>query len=181
MFFSSASGTIGFSQSNYTAMEGGESVLICIVLLSQTGPLTGSALIGFSTSLEGFRASGEVDFAGVRFGDPLLCQNLTIPEDDIAEPDQVALLSAFIEGPPSISYEPGGDQATITIIDNDGMLKSELLLAKFNYKLHKCNVVEHIVNISYESILYTISIQKPASSPGPVTAFQRCMLFSMQQ
>ena len=133
-------------------MEGGESVLICIVLLSQTGPLTGSALIGFSTSLEGFRASGEVNFAGAMVGDPLLCQNLTIQEDDIPEPDQVALLSAFIEGPPSISYAPGGDQATITIIDNDGMLKSEVLLAEFNYKIHKCNIIEHIVNSSHVSI-----------------------------
>ena len=118
-------GTIGFSQSNYTAVEGGETIPICIVLLSQSGPLTGSALIGFSTirgPLEGLRASGEVDFAGAMVGDPLLCQNLTIQEDDIPEPDQVALLSAFIEGPQSISYAPGGDQATITIIDNDGML-----------------------------------------------------------
>jgi hypothetical protein len=121
-------GTIGFSQSNYTAVEGGETVLVCIVLLSQTGPLTGSALIGFSPfqgPLEGFRASGEVNFEGAMVGDPLLCQNLTIQDDDIPEPDQVALLSAFIEGPPSISYALGGDQATITVIDNDGRLVFE--------------------------------------------------------
>ena len=114
-------GTIGFSQSNYTAMEGGEPVLVCIVLLSQTGPLTGSAFIGFSTSFAGFRASGEVNFEGVVVGDPLLCQNLTIQDDTIPEPDQVSLLSAFIEGPLTISFAPGGDQATITVIDNDGM------------------------------------------------------------
>jgi hypothetical protein len=118
-------GTIGFSQSNYTAVEGGEAVLVCIVLLSQTGPLTGSALIGFSTvqdMFEGFRASGEVNFEGAMVGDPLLCQNLTIQDDNIPEPDQVSILSAFIEGPPTISYAPGGDQATITVIDNDGKL-----------------------------------------------------------
>ena len=130
---------IGFSQSNYTAVEGGEPVLVCIVLLSQTGPLTGSAFIGFSTfqgPLEGFRASGGVNFEGVMVGDPLLCQNLTIQNDDIPEPDQVSLLSAFIEGPLTINFAPGGDQASITVIDNDGMyyylvmalLHSDLLL-----------------------------------------------------
>ena len=113
---------IGFSQSNYTAVEGGEPVLVCIVLLSQTGPLTGSAFIGFSTSLEGFRASGGVNFEGVMVGDPLLCQNLTVQDDAIPEPDQVSFLSAFIEGPPTINFAPGGDQATVTVIDNDGML-----------------------------------------------------------
>ena len=120
-----ASGTIGFSQSAYTAMEGGEPVLVCIVLLSQTGPLTGSAFIGFNPfqgPLEGFRASGGVDFEGVIVGDPLLCQNLTIQDDDIPESDQVSLLSAFIEGPPTINYAPGRDETTIIVIDNDGML-----------------------------------------------------------
>ena len=115
-------------------VEGGETILVCMVLLSQTGPLTGSALIGFSTfqgPLEGFRASGEVDFAGAMVGDPLLCQNLTIQEDDIPEPDQVSLISAFIEGPPSINFAPGGDQATIIVIDNDGKKLLKLLqLAK---------------------------------------------------
>ena len=109
-------------------VEGGETILVCIVLLSQTGPLTGSALIGFSTfqgPLEGFRASGEVDFAGAMVGDPLLCQNLTIQEDDIPEPDQVSLISSFIEGPPSINYAPGGDQTTIIVIDNDGKFLEE--------------------------------------------------------
>ena len=72
--------------------------------------------------MEGFRATDEVDFAGAMVGDPLLCQNLTIQEDDIAEPDQVSLISAFVEGPPSISFAPGRDQAAITVIDNDGTL-----------------------------------------------------------
>ena len=106
-------------------MEGGEAITVCIVLLSQNGPLTGSALIGFSTfqgPLRGFRATGEVNFSGATVGDPLLCQNLTIQDDTIAEPDQVSLLSAFIEGPPFISYASGGDQASIIVIDNDGML-----------------------------------------------------------
>ena len=114
-------------------MEGGEAVLVCIVLLSQTGPLTGSALIGFSTvqdTFEGFRASGEVNFEGAIVGDPLLCQNFTVQDDDIPEPDQATLLSAFIEGPPTINYAPGGDQATIIIIDNDGMfIYSSIILA----------------------------------------------------
>ena len=118
-------------------MEGGETILVCMVLLSQTGPLTGSALIGFSTfqgPLEGFRASGEVDFAGAMVGDPLLCQNLTIQEDDIPEPDQVSLISAFIEGPPFINFAPGGDQAIIIVIDNDGKKLLKLLqLAKYNH------------------------------------------------
>ena len=107
-------------------MEGGEAVLVCIALLSRTGPLTGSAFIGFSVSqgpLEEFRASGEVNFAGAMVSDPLLCQNLTIQEDNIAEPDQVSMLSAFIEGPEFISYAPGGDETTIIVIDNDGRLK----------------------------------------------------------
>ena len=129
-----ASATIGFSQANYTAMEGGEAVLVCIVLLSRTGPpLTEFALIGFSVSqgsLGRFSAVGEVNFAGVMVGDPLLCQNLTIQEDNIAEPDQVSMLSAFIEGPGSISYAPGGDEATVIVIDNDGRLgiKYKILL-----------------------------------------------------
>ena len=120
-------------------MEGGETVLVCIALLSQTGPLTGSALIGFSTfqgPLEGFRATGEVDFAGALVGDTLLCQNLTIQEDDIAEPDQVSLISAFIEGPPSISFAPGRDQATIIVTDNDGIVEYFL-------KSSACEVIEH--------------------------------------
>lgn len=66
-----------------------------------------------------------MDFAGAMVGDPLLCQNLTIQEDNIPEPDQVSLISAFIEGPPSINYAPGRDQTTIIVIDNDGKFLEE--------------------------------------------------------
>ena len=115
-------------------MEGGEPVLVCIVLLSQTGPLTGSAFIGFSTvqdTFEGFRASGAVNFEGAIVGDPLLCQNFTVQADDIPEPDQVSLLSAFIEGPPTINFAPDGDQATVTVIDNDGMFMYNSIILAF--------------------------------------------------
>ena len=62
---------------------------------------------------------GEVDFAGVIVGDPLLCHNLTIQEDEIPEQDQSAMLSAFIEGPQSVSFAPGRNQATVLVIDNE--------------------------------------------------------------
>ena len=118
-----ATGTIGFSQSNYTVIEG-EAVIVCIILISQTGALTGIALIGFNAPqgvLGGFRAMDEVNFAGVMVGDPLLCQNLTIQEDSAVEQDQKVMLSAFIEGLETVSFSPGGDNATVIVIDDDGM------------------------------------------------------------
>ena len=115
--FPSASATIGFSQASYTAMEGGRPVSICIVVVSLVNQLTESAFIGFSNS----EVSDEFSFNEASVGDEVLCQSVSIADDNVVEPRELRIFTAFIEAPPSITFASGRDSATLNIIDNDRM------------------------------------------------------------
>lgn len=115
---------IGFSQSNYSAMEGGDAVNVCIIVASLTGQLNEEAFIGFS-AISGslarmFRTSASVNFTAAKVGDTLLCLPIPNDDDNSVEEDIPSTISAFIEGPDSISYIEGGDRTTVLVTDNDG-------------------------------------------------------------
>ena len=117
---------IGFSQSDYTALEGGADISVCIILVSLMGQVTGGAFVGINTvtirgSLLEFSVSGFVNFTGVEVNEPILCGTPTVIDDNILAGPQQSDLSAFIEGPAFITFAPGRDSASITVIDNDGM------------------------------------------------------------
>ena len=115
---------IGFSQPSYSAMEGGDTVNVCIIVASLTGQLTEEAFIGFlavnGSLVRIFRTSEAVDFTGVQVGDTLLCLPVPNDDDNFVEEDIPSTISAFIEGPDSISFVEGGDRTNVLVTDNDG-------------------------------------------------------------
>ena len=116
---------IGFSQSAYTVIEGGEEISVCVVLVSLTGQVNEEAFVGINTlqgSALSFSVSGAVDFTGVEVNDPILCAPVLIAADNILAGPRLSLVSAFVEGPLSITFTPGGEEATIETVETTGML-----------------------------------------------------------
>jgi hypothetical protein len=119
-FIFPASATIGFSQANYTLIEGGASVQVCLVVVSLTGQLTETVFVGLS-ALDS-RTTGEFSFEGAQVGDMILCLAfINSPDDNAVEVSSAALLSAFVEASPSIVFAPERDTAILIFVDNDRM------------------------------------------------------------
>lgn len=122
--FQSGSATIGFSESDYRVMEGGDFSNVCIVVVALSGQFDEEATLGIlSTTGRDFSETAVVNFTGVEVGDALFCSSIAIDEDNVAELDQVFNVSGFIiEGPQYLTLSPGGNMTSVTVIDNDGML-----------------------------------------------------------
>ena len=114
---------IEFSQSVYTAVEGGDPISVCISLVSLTGQFTEGPLFGLAIqgSPSELNVSGLVNLTGVEVNETVFCETLMIEDDNIVLGPQQFNVSAFIEGPESITFTPDGDRATIIVADNDGM------------------------------------------------------------
>lgn len=117
---------IGFSQPSYSVMEGDDTVNVCIIVTSLTGQLNDEAFIGFS-AINGslvriFRTTAAVNFTAVQVGDSLLCLPIPNADDNFVEEDIPFTISAFIEGPDSISFVEGGARTTVLVTDNDGIM-----------------------------------------------------------
>lgn len=127
----SSSAVLQFSESDYRAVEGGEGVSVCLILVSLTGQLIANATVGFTISGSQGRPStqsGLVDLTQSLVGEAVFCGTLSFPGDSRVVGDQQFVLTAFalVNEPDTISFTPGGDQANITYIDNDGMLVMQL-------------------------------------------------------
>ena len=118
---------IGFSQPSYSVMEGGAAVNVCIIVTSLTGQLNREgAFIGFrainGSLLRVFTTSASVNFMAAQVGDPLLCLPIPNAEDNFVEEDIPSTITAFIEGPDSVSFTEGGARTSVLITDNDGIM-----------------------------------------------------------
>ena len=114
---------IGFSESDYTAVEGGEDISVCIVLVSLTGQVNEEVFVGINTvrgSPLSFSVSGAVNLTGIEVGEAILCGSPVIEDDMIFMELQQSILSAFVEAF-AVTFAPDGDSASIIVIDNDGM------------------------------------------------------------
>ena len=114
---------IGFSQSVYTAVEGGDTISVCINLVSLTGQFTEGPLIGVTIrgpSMYDLSVSGIVNLTGVEVGEAILCGTDMIEDDDILEGPRLFAVSASVDRPETITFSPGGDHAIVFVIDNDG-------------------------------------------------------------
>ena len=115
---------IGFSQPSYSVMEGGAAVNVCITVVSLTGQLNEGIFIGFS-AINGslahtFITSAPVNFMAVQVGDPLLCLPVPNADNNFVEENVPSTITAFIEGPDSISFIEGGARTTVLVTDDDG-------------------------------------------------------------
>ena len=124
-----SSAMIGFSQPSYSVMEGGAAVNVCIIVTSLTGQLINNrvgAFIGFrainGSLVRVFTTSASVSFMAAQVGDPLLCLPVPNAEDNFVEEDIPSTITAFIEGPDSISFTEGGARTTVLVTDNDGIM-----------------------------------------------------------
>ena len=124
--FESASAVLQFSESEYRAVEGGDgSVSICLDLVSLTGQFIGNATIGFTfveSQGEPNTQVGLVDLMQSLVGETVFCRTLTFLDNNLVEGDQQFFLNAFavVSEPDTISFSPGGGQANLTFIDDDG-------------------------------------------------------------
>lgn len=114
-----ASATVGFSQANYSLIEGGGPVSVCLVVLSLTGQLAESIFVGLTTPES--RLTGEFTFVDeTQVGDQILCQTLTFSDDNVVERRPDFVLSSFVEAAsPSITSAPERDTAILRFVDND--------------------------------------------------------------
>ena len=117
-----------FAESDYTAVEGDNST-ICIDLVSLSGSLIENATIGLTVARvpvlgEPAIISQVIDLTPSLVGESVLCQTISFPDDSIINGEFQFLLTAFATAnePDIIRFSPGGDQANITRLDNDGML-----------------------------------------------------------
>ena len=119
-----------FAESDYTVVEGDNST-ICIDLVSLSGSLIENATISFTFTPDGVPAPEEPgtpsqidDLTPSLVGESVLCQTVNFPDQNLVTGDLRFLLTAFptANEPDIIRFSPGGDQANITLLDNDGML-----------------------------------------------------------
>ena len=101
-------------------------------MVSLVNQLNEGVFVGFSDS----EVVEDFGFNGARVGDEVLCQTIDIAEDNVVELDEARILSAFIEGSPSVTIAPGRDSAILNIIDNDRMF---LVSSRTYLKGHPCN------------------------------------------
>ena len=98
-------------------MEGGDPVSVCLVVMSVIGQLIETVFVGFSGSM----ITGVFNFDGAQVGDEILCQTFNFSDDNVVEQRPDALLSAFIEASPLITFVPERDVAILRFVDNDRM------------------------------------------------------------
>ena len=124
------SAMLAFSESNYIVTEG-NNITVCINVVSLSGrfitDFNGVALVGFGVFrgplvFENRNTMTEVDFTEVEVGQSVLCESTIITDDNIVKQNQTSFFSAFVEGPEFVTFIPGGDESSVTVVDNDGML-----------------------------------------------------------
>ena len=102
----------------------------CLTLVSLTGQLIENARVGFNVTLPGTQpttVSRSVNLTQSLVGETIFCSSPIVTDDNILGDRRFGLLGfATVAGPDSITFTPGGDQATLTVVDNDGMLVQNL-------------------------------------------------------
>lgn len=126
------SAVLRFSESDYTAVEGGGSN-ICLELVSLTGSgrLIENVTVGFTVPRpQGppIVQSSLINLPRIQINGAVVvfCRLQEYDEDNFVLGVQQFVLTAFVmvDEPDSVSFTLGGDQANITYIDNDGTLAS---------------------------------------------------------
>ena len=105
---------------------------MCLVLISLTGQLIENATVGVIVPGPQGRPSTlsrSVDLTPSLIGETVFCGSPSYPEDDLVLGDLQFTLTAFamVDEPDTISFSPGGDQANLTYVDNDGMLAQSFI------------------------------------------------------
>ena len=97
--------------------------------MSVSGLLIENAMVGFTFTPVGVPGepatlSQVVDLTPSLVGESVFCETLGFPDENLVMGDQQFLLTAFATAnePDIIRFSPGGDQANLTLLDNDGML-----------------------------------------------------------
>ena len=112
------SATVGLSQANYSLIEGGDPVSICLVVVSVIGQVTETVFVGLSVSIAP-QITGEFNFEGAEVGDEILCQMLSLGDDNVVDQQPDAPIFSFIEASPAITFAPERDTAILIFVDND--------------------------------------------------------------